>query len=228
MADREWRHSHGLGGGGNILQELDPDLGILQRVAAGDVESFGVLMQRNEKRLYQLCHRLLGESEEARDAVQDVFLKVYRNAGSFKPQGKVSTWLYRIAVNHCFNRLRRRRLVRFFSFGELARPGKDESEAQELDPADESPDAEEMLRSRERWQRTRKVIDALPENQRSVLILAKFEGLPYKEIAEVLGITEGAVESRLVRAMRKLSAAETPDTPDRPGTAAQEKAKSRV
>ena len=190
------------------MEEIDPDLGVLQRVAAGDAESFGVLLQRHEKRLQQLCLRLLGEKEAARDAVQDIFLKVYRSAGSFKPQGKVATWLYRIAVNHCFNRLRRQRILRFFSFGELVREGQDEGDELELDPADPRPDAEAVLRARERWRTTRRIIDKLPENQRLVLVLAKFEGLSYKEIAQVLEITEGAVESRLVRAMRTLQATE--------------------
>ena len=190
------------------MEEIDPDLGVLQRVAAGDAESFGVLLQRHEKRLQQLCLRLLGEKEAARDAVQDIFLKVYRSAGSFKPQGKVATWLYRIAVNHCFNRLRRQRILRFFSFGELVREGQEEGDELELDPADPRPDAEAVLRARERWRTTRRIIDKLPENQRLVLVLAKFEGLSYKEIAQVLEITEGAVESRLVRAMRTLQATE--------------------
>jgi RNA polymerase sigma factor (sigma-70 family) len=198
------------------VEEIDPDLGILQRVAAGDVESFGVLMQRHERRLHQLCARLLGDAEGARDAVQEVFLKAFRNAAGFKPQGKVSTWLYRIAVNHCFNRLRRQRLARFFSFGDLVKSSA-EDEPVEFDPADQQPDAESALEARERWRRTRAAIDALPENQRLVVLLAKFEGLSYKEIAQVLEITEGAVESRLVRAMRTLSAND-----------AQEKAKPRV
>lgn len=205
------------------MEELDPDLGILQRVAAGDVESFGVLMQRHEKRLHQLCTRLLGDSEAARDAVQEVFIKAFRNAAAFKPQGKVSTWLYRIAVNHCFNRLRRQRLARFFSFGDLVKSSSEE-EPVEFDPADERPDAEAALEARQRWQRTRAAIDALPENQRLVVLLAKFEGLSYKEIAQVLEITEGAVESRLVRAMRTLAANDSRIA----SGGAQEKAKPRV
>lgn len=212
------------------MDELDPDLGILQRVAAGDVESFGVFMQRHEKRLRQLCFRLLGDDEAARDAAQDVFLKVYRSAAGFKPQGKVSTWLYRIAVNHCLNRLRRQKVLRFFSFGELAQEGP-EGETVELDPADDRPGAEAALEARERWRRTRAAIDALPENQRLVVVLAKFEGLSQKEIAQVLEITEGAVESRLVRAMRHLAAADLAAGGPQAGLAAggpQENAKPRV
>ena len=88
--------------------EEDPDRGVLARVAEGDVESFGVLVERHQERLIRLCERMLGEPEEARDAAQEVFLKAFRKAGSFRPRGRVYTWLYRIAVNHCLNRLRRR------------------------------------------------------------------------------------------------------------------------
>jgi RNA polymerase sigma-70 factor (ECF subfamily) len=187
--------------------QTDPDWEVLRRVAAGDVESFGAFVGRQQRSVHQLCFRMLGDAEAAADATQDILLKVFRQAGSFEPRGKVSTWLYRIAVNHCLNKLRRRRLVRFLSFGELGGSDAESGEEQELDPADDGPDAEERLRTRERWQATRQALDALPENQRTVVLLSKFEGLSQREIADVLGISEGAVESRLVRAMRTLTAA---------------------
>ncbi len=189
--------------------EEDPEWGILTRVAEGDVESFGVLVGRHEERLVRLCERMLGDAEAARDAAQEVFLKAFRNAGRYRPRGKVYTWLYRIAVNHCLNLMRRRKLVRFLSFGEVGRPTT-ESEGPEVDfdPADDAPDAADRLATRERWQRTRRLIDKLPPGQRAVLVLAKFEGLSYREIAATLEITEGAVESRLFRAMRTLNRAQ--------------------
>lgn len=193
--------------------DLDRDWLTLQRVAAGDVESFGALATRHERGLHHLCCRLLGDSESAKDATQDILIKVFRNAASFKPQSKVSTWIYRIAVNHCLNRLRRQRLLRFFSFGELGGHAEGDEE-QELDPVDSAPDAEARLQSRERWRQTRAALDRLPENQRTVLILAKFQGLSQREIAEVLTITEGAVESRLVRALRTLTAAAANEGPN--------------
>lgn len=183
--------------------EIDPDWGVLARVAAGDVESFGVLVTRHQQRLVRLCERLLGGHEDACDAAQEVFLKAFRQAGSYQPQGRVYTWLYRIAVNHCLNRLRRDRIVRFLGFGEAVKKAGDEPAA-ELDPPDAAPDPGARLEARERWRLTRRAIDALPASQRAVLVLAKFEGLSYREIAQVLDITEGAVESRLFRAMRRL------------------------
>ncbi|HEV7515973.1 MAG TPA: RNA polymerase sigma factor [Thermoanaerobaculia bacterium] len=182
----------------------DPGWEVLARVAAGDVEAFTRLVEAHQQRLLRLCERLLGDFEEARDAVQEVFLKAFRKAGDFRPQGQVYTWLYRIAVNHCLNRLRRRRLVRFTRLGAPAEP--DEIAPPELDPADGAPSPEEALAARRRWAATRRAIERLPANQRAVLVLVRFEGLSYREAAEALGVTEGAIESRLFRAMRRLEA----------------------
>ena len=82
----------------------------------------------------------------------------------------------------------------------------DDPDARELDPADGAPSPEEALVARRRWAATRRAISGLPPNQRAVLVLVRFEGLSYRETAEALGITEGAVESRLFRAMRRLEA----------------------
>ena len=183
----------------------DPDREVLAQVAAGDVEAFSTIVERHRDRLLSVCQRLLGDREAARDAVQEVFLKAYRKAGSFRPRGKVSTWLYRIAVNHCLNRLRRRRLARFLPFEGPAGAGGESAPAELL--AAEGADPLATLEARRRWGRVRRAVEALPPGQRAVLVLARFEGLAYKEIAEVLGITVGAVESRLVRAMRRLDAA---------------------
>lgn len=188
----------------------DPDRGVLERVATGDLESFGVLVQRHQDRLVRLCERMLGRRDEAEEAAQDIFLKAFRKAGSYRPRGQVYTWLYRIAVNHCLNILRRRRVVRFFSFGDMG--SRDDEGAEDgspgYDPQALSPDAMRQLESKRRWILTRGLIDRLPAGQRAVLVLIKLEGLSYRQTAETLGITEGAVESRLFRAMRTLTRAQ--------------------
>ena len=190
-------------------EDHDPDRDLLERVAAGDVESFGVLVERHEKRLYRLCERMLQHPEEAREAAQEVFLKAFRKAASYRPRGKVYTWLYRIAVNHCLNVLRRRRLAQFLSFGDVGGSGDaDDGARPEFEPEAGGPDAERELEARRRWRATRELIDRLPAGQRAVLVLAKFEGLSYRRIAEVLEISEGAVESRLFRAMQRLKKAQ--------------------
>jgi RNA polymerase sigma-70 factor (ECF subfamily) len=195
---------------------VDPGWEALRRVAAGDAEAFASLVDSHQERLLRLCERLLGDAEEARDAAQEVFLKAYRKAGEARPQGQVYTWLYRIAVNHCLNRLRRRKLVRFLRW-----ESPEEREVPAFDPPDEAAGPAASLEARRRWRATRRALARLPENQRSVVVLVRFEGLSYKQTAEVLGITEGAVESRLVRAMRRLEAAA--QEADGPGVSPRER-----
>jgi RNA polymerase sigma-70 factor (ECF subfamily) len=190
---------------------VDPAWEALARVAAGDVEAFSQIVEAHQERLLHLCERLLGDREEARDAAQEVFLKAFRKAGEFRPHGQVFTWLYRIAVNHCLNKLRRHKIARFFRLeGAAADPADPAVPAASaaFDPPDPAPTAEAALAARRRWQATRQAIATLPESQRTVLILVRLEGLSYRQAAEVLGVTEGAVESRLVRALRRLSAAQ--------------------
>lgn len=177
---------------------MDRDWELVERVAAGEEVALEEIVRTHEERLLALCHRLLGSRAAAEDAVQEVFLKLYRRAGRLRPRGRLYTWLYRVATNLCLNRLRRRRIVRFVP---LTR--RDEAD-DDLDPADPRADPERALAARERWRETERLVARLPPNQRVVLVLARYERLSYREIAETLGITEGAVESRLVRAMRNL------------------------
>jgi len=186
-------------------QATDPDWELVARVATGDRAAFGELVERHHRRLLRVCERLLGDAEDARDAVQEVFLKVMQKAGSFRPKALVSTWLYRVAVNHCLNVLRRRRLRRLVSLSPVE---DDEAETPPPDLAEERADPHRELDARRRWGSVQRAIAALPPSQRAVLVLARFEELSYKEIAETLGITLGAVESRLFRAMRALERAQ--------------------
>jgi len=187
----------------SVPAAVDPGWEVLARVAAGDADAFALVVEAHQERLLRLCERMLGDAEEARDAAQEVFLKAYRKAADFRPRGQVYTWLYRIATNLCLNKLRRRRVVRFVQWED-----SEERDAAPFEPADGAPDPEASLEARRRWRQTRKVIARLPAGQRAVLVLARFEGLSYRQIADVLGITEGAVESRLFRAMRRIEAAQ--------------------
>jgi RNA polymerase sigma-70 factor (ECF subfamily) len=182
----------------------DGDWSDLAATAAGDGRAFDRLVGRHQRRLHRLCVRLLQDPGEAEEAVQEVFLKLYRNASSFERHGQLFTLLYRIATNHCLNRLRRRKLVRFVSLGAAGRSPVEEEETP-IDPVDEAPGPQDRLAARRRWRLARGAIDRLPANQRAVLLLVRLEGLSYQETADALGITLGAVESRLFRAMRRLA-----------------------
>jgi RNA polymerase sigma-70 factor, ECF subfamily len=124
----------------------DEEWAALARVAAGDADAFAPLVERHQDRVVALCQRFLGDREEALDAAQEVFLKVFRHAGRAAPKGQLFTWIYRIGVNHCLNRLRRRKLVRFLSLSASA-----DDEAPPFEPASEAPDAEAEIAARERW-----------------------------------------------------------------------------
>lgn len=189
-------------------QQTVDDWQLLALAGEGDEDAFRRIVERHQDRLVRLCQRLLHDREEALDAAQEVFIKAYKKAGKLKPKGELYTWLYRVATNHCFNKLRRRRIVRFLPIGNSL-----EEEPLGREPSDQSPAPDRQLAARERWRATRDAISRLPEGQRAVLVLAKFEGLSYRQIAETLQITEGAVESRLFRAMRNLSRAQESTRP---------------
>ncbi|MDX1643851.1 MAG: RNA polymerase sigma factor [Thermoanaerobaculia bacterium] len=178
----------------------DPGWELLSAVAAGDELAFERLVGAYQDRLLVLCRRLLGSRAAAEDAVQEVFVKAYRQAGRLEPRGKFYTWLYRVATNHCLNRLRRRRIVRFVPLVSE----RDPEEESDIEPTDERADPERAAAARQRWRQIERTIAELPPNQRVVLVLARYAGLSYRDIAETLEITPGAVESRLFRAMRTL------------------------
>lgn len=205
--------------GGRPLPENEPrdDWLLLAQAADGDAAAFGALVRRHQDRLLRLCERLLGRRALAEEAVQEVFLKLHGKASRFEPRGQLYTLLYRMATNHCLNQLRRRRIARFVPFASSA---MDDAEAFDLDPEDDSPDPHSTLVARRRWQATLERLEALPPGQRAVVVLVKLEGHSYKETAQLLGITLGAVESRLFRAMRTLEEAlseEERTAVDRPG-----------
>jgi RNA polymerase sigma-70 factor (ECF subfamily) len=183
----------------------EDDWSDLAAAGAGDEPAFERLVARHQRRLQRLCLRLLQDPAEAEEAVQEVLLKLYRGASTFERQGQLFTLLYRIATNFCLNRLRRRKLVRFVSLGVVGRDAAEE-DPPPIDPVDEAPSAPDRLSARRRWRLARGAIDRLPANQRAVLVLVRLEGLSYQETAAALGITLGAVESRLFRAMRRLAA----------------------
>ncbi|MDX1631250.1 MAG: sigma-70 family RNA polymerase sigma factor [Thermoanaerobaculia bacterium] len=187
---------------GTDTRSLDADLPLIRAIADGDEEALATFVRRHERRIRGVCRGMLGDREESRDAAQEVFLKVWKKAHRFRPRGKVSTWLYRVTVNHCLNRLRRRKIVTMLPF-----PGQDDEGEATWEPKDRSPGVDRALESRERWRRTCRALDGLPDTQRAVVVLVRFEGLSYRETAEALGITLGAVESRLFRAMRNLEKA---------------------
>lgn len=168
----------------------DPDLSLVaQRVRAGDRAAFRSLVEHTQADLYRLAARLLGNAADADEALQEAYVKAFRalSDGQFDGRAKLRTWLYRVVTNVALDALRRR----------AARPAGDDSE---LDAAQVDPGADAHLALAElsRW------LDELPPEQRAALVLCSIEGLTNAEAAVVLGVSEGAVEQRLVRARATL------------------------
>ncbi len=169
----------------------DPDAETIRRVAAGDDLAFEELVARHENAVYNTIYRFTNDRDEAADIAQEVFVKVWRFAASFAGRSKFSTWLYRIVVNECLRTRRKRRSA------------DKQLEKSELESA-VSRESEEGAERRVRVETVRRAIAMLPEKQRLALVLSKFEGKSYGEVAEVLGVSVSAVESLLFRARAAL------------------------
>ena len=171
----------------------DPDVDLMLRFQKGDEPAFEELVRRHTRGVLNLVYRYLGDASCAEDAAQDVFVKVYRARKKYQPKAKFSTWLFRIAVNHCLNEIRSRR-----SQPTSAAPIDDLLE----EPAGTPVDAQ--LRRQELRRDVKEAIDALPENQRMAVILARYQEMSYDEIAGAMGLSLEAVKSVLFRAKENL------------------------
>jgi RNA polymerase sigma-70 factor, ECF subfamily len=174
----------------------DPDVALMLRVQTGDEAAFEALVHKHTRAVLNLVYRYLGDASRAEDVAQDVFVKVYRARMKYEPKAKFSTWLYRIAVNHCLNEIRARK-----SQPAVAAPVNDLLEH----PSAEDPDA--RLRQGELREAVKAAIDALPDNQRMAVLLSRYEDMTYDQIAETMGLSLEAVKSVLFRAKENLKQA---------------------
>lgn len=164
----------------------------------GDYAAFDVLVQRWQRKMQGAIYRVLGNEEEARDLGQETFLKAYRALGSFKRESRFSSWLYQIALNLCRDRLRRRKLRHYVSLEEL---GEGVVEASPRPPA---PSALELLERRDLSRTVAAAVEALPDEQREVIVLKEYQGLTFLEIADILGLPASTVKTRLYRGLGQL------------------------
>jgi RNA polymerase sigma-70 factor (ECF subfamily) len=157
----------------------------------GRRDAFDVIVERHRRQVYQLCYRFVGNHEDASDLTQDVFVRAFRGLRGFKRQSTLGTWLYRIGVNVCLNRVA------------VKTPAVEPIDAREhLDVRAERPDA--MLLRSERAGVVRAAIARLPRKQRATLILRVYHELPHEEIASILGSSVGAVKANFFHALANL------------------------
>jgi RNA polymerase sigma-70 factor, ECF subfamily len=174
---------------------------LTSKVAEGNDDAFEILVNRHQTSILNLIYRFIGDRTQAKDLAQEVFLRVWQAAKSYKPEAKFTTWIYRITANLCFNELKSARRKKWFQF--LRSDGDREVHTEEDFP-DSSPSPEDLLLAKERNRRITNALQTLPENQRMALILKRYDDLSYEEIAKVLDCSVSAVESLLVRAKRTL------------------------
>jgi RNA polymerase sigma-70 factor (ECF subfamily) len=172
---------------------------LVTRASAGDVDSFNQLVTRWERPIYALAYRTLGREEDARDVVQEAFLRAYRGLRGFKGEAKFSSWLYRITLNLCRDWIRRERRAPIVQVPEGVDP---------VDLADErvapQESVEELVARREMSNAVAKAMAELPEEQRTAIMLKEYHGLTFQEIADMLDCPLSTVKTRLYQGLSVL------------------------
>lgn len=174
-----------------------PPEALLQQMLEGDTTAFRQLYEQFYQRVYNTCLLYLQQVPEAEEATQDVFLELHQSAAKFRADASLTTWIYRIAVNKCLDRLRYKQRQKRFAFL-TSIFHRDTGELVHDMPVPQHPGI--VLEQKENAAMLHAAIRRLPENQQTAFILKQAEGLPQKEIAQVMGVTEKAVEALLQRA----------------------------
>lgn len=180
---------------------MEEDFELLAKFKKGDQQAFELLVRKYKTTVFNTIYSIMGNAQEADDIAQEVFLKVYTKADSFKGESSFSTWLYRITVNRCVDELRRRKNKIISCETEF-----NQEEKLKLKDvlASRENDITEKLRQKELQDIIQKAVNSLPEKYRIILTLKEIEGLSYKEISQVMKISLAKVKIWLFRARQKL------------------------
>jgi len=176
-----------------MAQKTDPELLETFR-ERGDITGFNELLRRYQEKVYWTARRILGTHEDADDAVQDVFIKVYERLNEFRGDSNFYTWLYRITVNVSLNMLRKKRLKQMFPF---------DMAAEETLAADSETDGD--LQNAEYRTLLEKAVQRLPVKQRMVFIMRYYDEMPYEEMSKVLKKSLGGLKANYFHAVKKIS-----------------------
>ncbi|MFJ6319336.1 RNA polymerase sigma factor SigM [Streptomyces californicus] len=180
----------------SVPPEAPSDSELLAQHVAGDPDAFGELVRRHRDRLWAVALRTLGDREEAADAVQDALVKAFRAAHTFRGQSAVTTWLHRITVNACLDRVRK-------AASRRTSPVDDPERLDQLLEPHESAEGPAVRQDLHR--QLQKALDTLPAEQRAALVLVDMQGYPVAEAAEILEVPSGTVKSRCARGRARLA-----------------------
>jgi RNA polymerase sigma-70 factor (ECF subfamily) len=174
----------------STFADLD-DASLVQESLAGRREAFDVIVERHRRAVYQVCYRFANNHEDASDLSQEAFVKAWRGLASFKGEAALSTWLYRIAVNVCLNRV------------SAKRPSLEPLDSDRFEDTRAEDPSAGLVRG-ERAAAVRRAIASLPAKQRATLILRAYHELSHQQIADILGSSVGAVKANFFHALGNL------------------------
>ena len=174
------------------------DIELVKRAQQGESRAFDILVERYQTRVTHLVYRYVKDTDIALDLVQDVFLKMFKNLVRFKGESKFSSWLFRVAVNDCIDYLRKVKVRKEQSLDHYQDSG--------FDVADEHRDLKtaEVLERKQERKRVRQALEALPQNQKAVVVMKVYEEMTFDDISEILQEPVSTVKSRLYKALNSL------------------------
>ena len=175
-----------------MTPDLDEDA-LMTRIAAGNEEAFRLLVVRWERDVLSFLIHMLGSVEEAEDLVQDTFVQVFKKAASYRPSGMFKSWLFKIAGNLARSRLRRRKILGWVRFDPVIH-----------DSGGSGRGPDENLEQDQRVAAIQAALCRLPDRQKQAMVLHRFQGMRYKEVATAMGTTVAGVESLIQRALAGL------------------------
>ncbi len=189
------------------IREAEEDRALITKARAGDTVAFRSLVERHQRRAFAIALSLVRDENDARELVQDAFLRVFKGLGSFQGGSSFFTWLYRIITNLSIDLIRKPGR----QMGELDEKRLDTDDSHEADfplvSRIDGADPADVVRRGEIAVRLRAALDALPSYHRGVIVMREIEGLSYEEMAQVMGVSKGTIMSRLFHARQKLQRA---------------------
>ncbi|MCB9744016.1 MAG: sigma-70 family RNA polymerase sigma factor [Alphaproteobacteria bacterium] len=189
---------------GMVLGPTDEEL--VRRFKDGDRHAFNEIVRRYQSRVFSLCLRWMGDRQIAEEVAQDVFIATFKALGRFRGDAKLSTWIFRVTVNHCKNRRLYRKRRHTERHEALEGNQRDDPDAPNRQLADEDAPSPEVLRNQSEADHIlQDALEALDADQREIIVLRDIEDLSYEEIADLLELPRGTVKSRLHRARKELA-----------------------